>query len=193
MTIPMTRAEGAVSSKVITQIGQGRVRPRKTTFFGPSGASHSGQIWDHFLGWWEQRHREDVLWIFFEDLAADLRAEVLILKPSIIAMASAVSSSQLEPNPGPHSRPHSFRISPPISARRPTLIPTLAPNLNLTLPLAPLSPRGLRLDLRFDPAWQVVRIASFLQMAVDDELVDAAVRVSSFDHMAAAESRHHCA
>lgn len=41
-----------------------------------AGTSHSGQIWNHFLGWWEQRHREDVLWVFFEDLVADLPNEV---------------------------------------------------------------------------------------------------------------------
>ena len=41
-----------------------------------AGVSHSGQIWDHFLGWWRQRHNPDVLWIFFEDLANDLRGEV---------------------------------------------------------------------------------------------------------------------
>ena len=41
-----------------------------------AGTSHSGLIWHHFLGWWEQRERDDVLWIFFEDLAADLRGEV---------------------------------------------------------------------------------------------------------------------
>lgn len=34
-----------------------------------AGASHSGQIWDHFLGWYEQRHNANVLWVFFEDLS----------------------------------------------------------------------------------------------------------------------------
>lgn len=37
-----------------------------------AGASHSGQIWDHFLGWWEQRHNPDVMWLFYEDLKDDL-------------------------------------------------------------------------------------------------------------------------
>ena len=41
-----------------------------------AGASHSGQIWDHMLGWWEQRHQPNVLWVFFEDLKTDLRKEV---------------------------------------------------------------------------------------------------------------------
>lgn len=41
-----------------------------------AGASHSGQIWDHFLGWYEQLANENVLWVFFEDLASDLRTEV---------------------------------------------------------------------------------------------------------------------
>ena len=42
-----------------------------------AGASHSGLIWHHFLGWWEQRRRPDVLWVLFEDLTADLRSEVV--------------------------------------------------------------------------------------------------------------------
>ena len=41
-----------------------------------AGASHSGQIWDHFLGWYSQLNNDRVLWVFFEDLAADLRTEV---------------------------------------------------------------------------------------------------------------------
>lgn len=41
-----------------------------------SGASNSGQIWNHFLGFWQQRHRSDVLWVTFEDLKKDLRGEI---------------------------------------------------------------------------------------------------------------------
>jgi hypothetical protein len=41
-----------------------------------AGTSHSGQIWDHMLGWWEQRAAPNVLWVFFEDLATDLRGQV---------------------------------------------------------------------------------------------------------------------
>lgn len=41
-----------------------------------AGASHSGQIWDHMLSWWERRHDESMLWVFFEDLTTDLRGEV---------------------------------------------------------------------------------------------------------------------
>lgn len=41
-----------------------------------AGASHSGQIWHFYLGWWEQRRNPDVLWVFFEDLASDLPREV---------------------------------------------------------------------------------------------------------------------
>lgn len=41
-----------------------------------AGTSHSGLVWDHFLGWWEQRANPNVLWVFFEDLSADLRGEV---------------------------------------------------------------------------------------------------------------------
>jgi aryl sulfotransferase len=40
-----------------------------------AGVSHSGQIWDHFLGWWEQRHNPDVMWLFYEDLKDDLPGE----------------------------------------------------------------------------------------------------------------------
>ena len=41
-----------------------------------AGASHSGQIWGHMLGWWERRKDPDVLWVFFEDLLADLPGSV---------------------------------------------------------------------------------------------------------------------
>jgi aryl sulfotransferase len=41
-----------------------------------AGASHSGQIWDHFLGWWEARNDPNVLWVCFEDLKQDLRGQV---------------------------------------------------------------------------------------------------------------------
>lgn len=37
-----------------------------------AGASQAGQIWVHFLGWWEQRKNPDVLWVFFEDLKDNL-------------------------------------------------------------------------------------------------------------------------
>lgn len=37
-----------------------------------AGVSHSGQIWHHFLSWWEQRTNPDVMWIFYEDLKEDL-------------------------------------------------------------------------------------------------------------------------
>jgi len=42
-----------------------------------AGASHSGQIWDHLLGWWQHRHDPNVLFVFFEDLSTDLRAQVI--------------------------------------------------------------------------------------------------------------------
>jgi len=42
-----------------------------------AGASHSGQIWDHLLGWWQQRHNSNVLFVFYEDLIANLRVEVV--------------------------------------------------------------------------------------------------------------------
>ena len=41
-----------------------------------AGVSHSGQIWDHYLGWWGQRDNPNVLWVFFEDLVDDLRSQV---------------------------------------------------------------------------------------------------------------------
>ena len=41
-----------------------------------AGASHSGQIWHHYLGWWERRKDPNVLWVFFEDLKADLPGQV---------------------------------------------------------------------------------------------------------------------
>ena len=46
-------------------------------------------------------------------------------------------------------------------------------------------------DLATDLRGEIERIARFLQLPVDDQLLDAAVRVSSFDFMAAAENRHH--
>mmetsp|Transcript_31174 Transcript_31174/g.58097 ORF Transcript_31174/g.58097 Transcript_31174/m.58097 type:complete len:367 (-) Transcript_31174:131-1231(-) len=42
-----------------------------------AGASNSGQIWNHFTDWWSQRQNPDVLWLFFEDLKADLEGGVL--------------------------------------------------------------------------------------------------------------------
>ena len=65
-----------------------------------AGASHSGQIWDHFLGWWNVRDRDDVLWLFFEDLASDLPGEVARIArfldieatPSLIENVVRVSS-----------------------------------------------------------------------------------------------------
>lgn len=41
-----------------------------------AGASHSGQIWNHMLGWWEQRHSPQVLFVFFEEMLADLGGTV---------------------------------------------------------------------------------------------------------------------
>jgi len=41
-----------------------------------AGASESGQIWNHYLGWWERRDDPRVLWVFFEDMKKDLRAEI---------------------------------------------------------------------------------------------------------------------
>jgi hypothetical protein len=41
-----------------------------------AGASHSGQIWNHLLGWWDHRRDPNVLFIFFEDLAENLREQV---------------------------------------------------------------------------------------------------------------------
>ena len=51
------------------------VAPSQAIF---AGASHSGQIWHHYLGWWEaMRARDaDVLWVFFEDMCADLPGPV---------------------------------------------------------------------------------------------------------------------
>mmetsp|Transcript_34806 Transcript_34806/g.69373 ORF Transcript_34806/g.69373 Transcript_34806/m.69373 type:complete len:374 (-) Transcript_34806:393-1514(-) len=42
-----------------------------------AGASHSGQIWDHMLGWWDKRHSPNVLLVFYEDLKEDLQREVV--------------------------------------------------------------------------------------------------------------------
>ena len=40
------------------------------------GTQKAGQIWHHFLGWWQRRNDPDVLFIFFEDLKEDLRGSV---------------------------------------------------------------------------------------------------------------------
>lgn len=42
-----------------------------------AGAAQAGQIWHHFLSWWQVREREDVLWITFEDLKEDLEGSIL--------------------------------------------------------------------------------------------------------------------
>jgi aryl sulfotransferase len=42
-----------------------------------AGAAQAGQIWSHFLGWWQAtRSGAPVLWVFYEDLLADLEREV---------------------------------------------------------------------------------------------------------------------
>lgn len=41
-----------------------------------ANVSHSGQIWHHYLGWWERRNDPNVLWVFFEDLKTDFDAQV---------------------------------------------------------------------------------------------------------------------
>jgi hypothetical protein len=38
--------------------------------------AQAGQIWHHFLSWWNVRERDDVLWITFEDLKEDLEGSV---------------------------------------------------------------------------------------------------------------------
>jgi len=37
-----------------------------------AGASHSGQCWDHFLGWWDRRHEPETLIVCFEDMKENL-------------------------------------------------------------------------------------------------------------------------
>jgi len=72
-----------------------------------SGASQSGTIWDHFLGWWEQRRNPDVLWVFFEDLKEDLPgsiarvAEFLHVQasPALLDRAVALSSFDFMASP----------------------------------------------------------------------------------------------
>ena len=77
-----------------------------------AGASHSGQIWDHMLEWWERRHDQNVLFLFFEDLIDDLPQQVC---PDDL-------SSRLDPAPASfvvvaltialtHSSPHSLTAS----------------------------------------------------------------------------------
>ena len=41
-----------------------------------AGVAQAGGIWRHFAGWWARRHAPNVLWVLFEDLKADLPAEV---------------------------------------------------------------------------------------------------------------------
>eukprot|EP00746_Dinoflagellata_sp_MGD_P114128 gnl/MRDRNA2_/MRDRNA2_50715_c0_seq1.p1 gnl/MRDRNA2_/MRDRNA2_50715_c0~~gnl/MRDRNA2_/MRDRNA2_50715_c0_seq1.p1 ORF type:complete len:345 (-),score=70.09 gnl/MRDRNA2_/MRDRNA2_50715_c0_seq1:29-988(-) len=40
------------------------------------GVSHSGGIWDYYVGWWERRNDPNVLWVCFEDMKEDLRREI---------------------------------------------------------------------------------------------------------------------
>ena len=37
-----------------------------------AGASHSGHVWQHFLGYFDQRHRPEVMLVCFEDLKDNL-------------------------------------------------------------------------------------------------------------------------
>ncbi len=67
-----------------------------------AGASISGQIWHHFVGWWERRHEPDVLWVFFEDLCDDLRGTVervarfVGIEPSEELMRKVVAQSSFD-------------------------------------------------------------------------------------------------
>lgn len=77
-----------------------------------AGVSHSGQIWDHYLGWWGQRDNPDVLWVFFEDLVGDLRSQVarvaaFIGVPASDALLDAVCRvSSFDAMSAPESRHH---------------------------------------------------------------------------------------
>uniref|UniRef100_A0A7S4RHN4 Sulfotransferase domain-containing protein n=1 Tax=Alexandrium monilatum TaxID=311494 RepID=A0A7S4RHN4_9DINO len=54
--------------------GQISVREFTEAVFG--GVSHSGGIWDFYVGWWERRNDPDVLWVCYEDLQANLEAQI---------------------------------------------------------------------------------------------------------------------
>ena len=41
-----------------------------------AGASHSGHVWQHFLGYFDQRHKPEVLLVCFEDLKDNLAESV---------------------------------------------------------------------------------------------------------------------
>merc|ERR1711924_391100 len=41
-----------------------------------AGVSHSGNIWNHYLGWLKHHDDPNVLWVFFEDLKDDLEGQV---------------------------------------------------------------------------------------------------------------------
>mmetsp|Transcript_2320 Transcript_2320/g.6924 ORF Transcript_2320/g.6924 Transcript_2320/m.6924 type:complete len:259 (-) Transcript_2320:19-795(-) len=44
-----------------------------------AGVSHSGQIWEHMLGWYEHRLNPNVLFIHFESLLEDLAGQIRIV------------------------------------------------------------------------------------------------------------------
>ena len=68
-----------------------------------AGASHSGQIWEHFLGWWRMRHEPNVLWVCFEDMSADL--------PAVIRRVASFLKLPCAPSARPQRRhpPHALR------------------------------------------------------------------------------------
>eukprot|EP00750_Incisomonas_marina_P018210 INCI2757.2.p1 GENE.INCI2757.2~~INCI2757.2.p1 ORF type:complete len:378 (-),score=60.79 INCI2757.2:333-1442(-) len=43
------------------------------------GASHSGGIWDHLLGWFPHRHNPNVLFVCFETMVEDLEGSVALV------------------------------------------------------------------------------------------------------------------
>ena len=65
--VPSTFASHFGLSTAVTR------RPYAATW---QGVSQSGGIRSHFKGWWDVRDDPNVLWIFFEDLMADLPAAI---------------------------------------------------------------------------------------------------------------------
>lgn len=64
-----------------------------------AGASNAGQIWHHFLSFWQQRDNDNVLWLFFEDLKKDLRtgvkrvAKFMGMRPDSVAFDKALKQA----------------------------------------------------------------------------------------------------
>jgi len=85
-----------------TGLGQGDIDQQAFSDAIFAGVSQAGGIWNHYFGWWKQRNDPNVLWVFFEDMKADLNGTIrrvaafleIPLEGDLLDRVAAVSSYQ---------------------------------------------------------------------------------------------------